>query len=209
VAVSVASPPLTGARADAEQLGAVRAVAEALRSLGHEVVDRELEYPPAGAAHILARYLRGIADQGRAMPHPERLARRTRGFVRIGAAIPPAAVARARAAAAADAEVLGRAFGDGVDAVLTPMFTRRPPRVGEFEGRSALATLVGEIRFVPFCGAFNHTGQPAAAVPAGAAADGFPLAAQLVGRPDGEETLLSLAAQLEAATAWPERRPPL
>jgi amidase len=209
VAVSVASPPLTGALADAEQLGAVRAVAEALRALGHEVVDRELEYPSAGAAHVLARYLRGIADQGRALPHPERLARRTRGFVRLGAAIPPAAVARARAAAAADAEVLGRAFGDGVDAVLTPMFTRRPPLVGEFEGRSALATLVGEIRFAPFCGAFNHTGQPAAAVPAGTAADGLPLAAQLVGRPDGEETLLSLSAQLEMATGWPDRRPSL
>lgn len=209
VAVSVAAPPLTGVWVDAEQLGAVRAVADALRSLGHEVVDRELEYPPAGAAHVLARYLGGIADQGRALPHPERLSRRTRGFVRIGAAIPASAVARARAAAAADAEVLGRAFGDGVDVVLTPMFTRRPPRVGEYEGRSALATLVGELRLVPFCGAFNHTGQPAASVPAPAAADGFPLAAQLVGRPDGEETLLSLSAQLEAALGWPDRRPAL
>ena len=56
---------------------------------------------------------------------------------------------------------------------------------------------------------WNHTGQPAAAVPVETAPDGFPVAVQLVGRTDGETTLLSLAAQLETDTGWLERRPPL
>jgi amidase len=87
------------------------------------------------------------------------------------------------------------------------MFTRRPPRVREFEGRSGARTLVGMVRFAPYAGTFNHTGQPAAAVPAGFAGDGFPRGAQLVAPPDGERVLLGLAAQLEAAQGWTDRRP--
>jgi amidase len=208
IALSVRTPPLTGVQADAEQLGAVQTVTAALRDLGHEVIERELEYAPALAANVISRYLRGIADMGRSMPHPDRLSRRTRGYLRIGGAIPMAAVTRARAAAAADGEALGRVFDRGVDLVMTPMFTRRPPLVGAYEGRSAVVALNGSIRFVPYCGAYNHTGQPAASVPAGFTPDGLPLAVQLVAPAHGEPVLLSLAAQLEEAIGWAERRPP-
>jgi amidase len=98
---------------------------------------------------------------------------------------------------------------DGVDLVLTPMFTRRPPAIGAYQGTSALRSLTGSVRFVPYCGVYNHTGQPAASVPAGLTSDGFPLAVQLVAPPHGEPVLLSLAAQLEGALGWPDRRPPL
>jgi len=209
IAVSVRTPPLAGVQADAEQRSAVERTAERLRELGHEVIEREVEYPPAGAANVLARYLRGITDAARAMPHPERLGRQTRGYVRMGSAIPPALVTRARAAAAADAAVINRVFEGGVDVVLTPMFTRRPPRVGAYEGRPALWSFAASVRFVPFCGAYNHTGQPAAAVPAGFTDDGFPLSVQLVAPPDGEAVLLALAAELEAAVGWPDATPPL
>ena len=39
--------------------------------------------------------------------------------------------------------------------------------------------------------------------------DGLPTAVQLAGRPADEGTLLSLAAQLEAARPWADRRPEL
>jgi amidase len=63
-------------------------------------------------------------------------------------------------------------------------------------------------RFVPFPGAWNMTGQPAASVPAGMSINGIPLAVQLVGRPDQEVTLLSLAAEIEELRPWAGRRPP-
>ena len=53
------------------------------------------------------------------------------------------------------------------------------------------------------------TGNPAASVPVGFARDGLPLAVQLVGRTDDEPTILSVAAQLERAQPWTERRPAL
>jgi amidase len=51
------------------------------------------------------------------------------------------------------------------------------------------------------------TGQPACSVPAGFAADGMPRAVQLISRPNDEATLISLAAQIEAARPWAEQRP--
>jgi amidase len=206
IAVSIETPPLTGVQADEEQRSGVRAVAEALRGLGHEVVEREIEYPITLGGNVLSRYLRGISDQVRSMPHPERLSRRTHGYRRIGSAIPDALLTRAKRAADDDERALAL---DGVDAIVTPMFTRRPPRVGEYDGRPAVWTFLGSVRFVPFAGPYNHTGQPAASVPATWTADGFPVGAQLIAARDGEPLLLSLAAQLERVLRWTDRRPPL
>jgi amidase len=207
IALSIAAPPLAGVKADAEQLEGVHAVADSLRELGHEVVERELDYSPAMAANVVGRYLRGLYDTRRALDHPERLSPTAKGVARMGAAVSGPLLARARAAEEDDARRINAVFDDGFDAALTPMFSRRPPRVGEFWNRGAAWTLTGSIRLVPWCGAFNHTGQPACAVPAGFAADGFPLSAQLVAPPDGEDVLLRLGAQLEARADWPAHRP--
>jgi amidase len=99
------------------------------------------------------------------------------------------------------------AIFEHADVVMTPMFTRRPPRVREFDGRRGLTTLIGMTRFAPYAGAFNHTGQPAVSVPAGFARDGFPLAVQLVGPPDSEALLVALSAQLEGVRDWAAQRP--
>lgn len=206
IAVSTKVPrPLT-VKVAPEQLQAVQDTAALLRALGHDVVERDPEYGMAFVS-VLARYLRGIHDAADAMPHPERLSRLTRGYARLGSRIPVAAVARARAAEAGDRERLNRVFADGFDVMLTPTFTRGQLRIGEYEGRGVQWTLNGTGRWVPHLGAFNHTGQPAAAVPAGFASDGLPLSVQLVGRPDDEPTLLSLAAQMEAERPWADRRP--
>jgi amidase len=64
-------------------------------------------------------------------------------------------------------------------------------------------------RFTPWTPIFNLTGQPAIAVPTGFGADGLPCSVQLVGRHGAEATLYSLAAQLEQARPWADRRPPI
>jgi amidase len=51
------------------------------------------------------------------------------------------------------------------------------------------------------------TGQPAISLPLAQGQDGLPLAVQVVGPPLGEGMLLSLAAQVEAAQPWADRRP--
>ena len=81
--------------------------------------------------------------------------------------------------------------------------------VGRWDGKGALRTVLGLSRTYAYTPVWNHTGQPAAAVPAGFTAGGMPRSVTLVGRPSAETTLISLAAQLEAERPWADRRPPV
>ncbi|MBE2319473.1 amidase [Solirubrobacter sp. CPCC 204708] len=205
VAISTGLPPI-GVSPDAEQLEAVAYAAAVLRELGHDVHEREFDWGLTMGNRILTRFVRGIGDMAVEIGHRDRLSRRARGLARLGVAIPPQAARAAAAQAAADAERMNRIF-DHADVVLTPMFTRRPPRVREYDGRGGARTLLSMTRLAPYNAAFNHTGQPAVSVPAGFTRDRFPRAVQLVAPPDGEARLVSLAAQIEKVTEWPAERP--
>jgi amidase len=63
--------------------------------------------------------------------------------------------------------------------------------------------------FAPWPAIQNITGQPAIALPVHVTAQGLPLGIQAVGRSGDEGTLLALAAQLEDAIGWRDRRAPL
>ena len=107
------------------------------------------------------------------------------------------------------AERINRIFAD-FDVLVTPTTGKPPVGAAEWEGMSALRTLLGNADAYPYTGIWNHTGQPSCSVPAPSVSDrGLPLGVQLIGPPDSEETLLSVAAQLEADVGWTARRPPL
>ena len=98
---------------------------------------------------------------------------------------------------------------DDVDVVITPGTAIGPSRIGAYQRRGAVATLMLVAQRVPFQAMFNGTGQPAAVVPWGLDEDGVPTSIQIVGRPFDEATLLSLGAQIEKARPWAQRRPPV
>ena len=203
--IAVSTKTTVPAPIDEEVRRGVAETAEALRSLGHEVIDADPPYGDIGT-NFVPRYFGGIAEDARSMPRPELLSRRTKGFARMGAPYRGAVIDRVRADEARHTARIGRIF-ESHDVVLTPVTAKPPVKVNRWEGLGALRTFVGMLLTYPYCAAWNATGQPAAAVPAGFTADGLPLSVQLVARPDGEATLLSLAAQLEAERPWADRRP--
>jgi amidase len=209
IALSTKAPPPLVARIGKEQRAAVEAAGALLRDLGHHVVVRDPDYPPAAIyGNFLPRYFRGIYNDVRVMPHQERLEKRTRNMARIGSLIPDGRMAKIRAAESALAERIQSIFHD-VDVVITPGNATGPSRVGAYQRLGGIASLLAVSQRVPFFEIWNLTGQPAAAVPWGLDGNGIPLSIQLVGRPNDEATLLSLGAQIEAARPWAQRRPPV
>src|SRR5436190_867047 len=103
------------------------------------------------------------------------------------------------------------AFFAEYDLLLTPALAERPLKIGDCTGYGddPMADLARSGRFTPFTSLFNVTGQPAISVPLGFGDDGLPTAAQLVAKPLGEDTLLQVAAQMEAALGKPAQIPGL
>jgi amidase len=101
------------------------------------------------------------------------------------------------------------ALWDEVDVLLTPGLATTAIAAEGGYGKSAPLAIDTAGRFTPFTAPFNLTGQPAIAIPAGFGSDGLPLSVQLVGRHGAEDTLYSLAGQIEAASPWADKRPPL
>jgi amidase len=103
------------------------------------------------------------------------------------------------------------ALWNDFDVVMTPAVAQRPVRIGEIDARGddLWADFRRSGEFTPYTALFNVTGQPAISLPLFHGEDGLPLGVQFAGRPADEATLLSLAAQLEAARPWADRRPEL
>ncbi|NMG37666.1 amidase [Chelativorans sp. ZYF759] len=118
------------------------------------------------------------------------------------------------------------------DAVLMPIIAHPPLAVGAMDARGAdeflekaldslrltrllrIDALFGQLMdkslwFTHWPAIQNVTGQPAIALPVHVTAEGLPLGIQAVGRPGDEETLFSLAAQMERQSGWLHRRAPL
>jgi amidase len=208
IALSTKVPTLP-VRVGKEELAAVDQAGALLRELGHDVVIRDPEYPlPAIYANFLPRYLRGISDEADAQAYPERLEARTRNVARLGSLFSDR---RMKAVRAAEERVSNRiqSIFDDVDVVVTPGTAAGPSRIGAYQHRGAVSTLLLVAQRIPYFPIWNLTGQPAAAVPWDFDGDGLPLALQLVGRPYDEATLLSLSAQIEGARPWAHRRPPV
>ncbi len=195
--------------------------AELLRSLGHEVVEAEPPWRQEGLSELFGMVfssqialsigysanVSGKGVEGVSAGDMEPMSWAIFSMIRkLGTLEQQSAVVRLQAFARRLV-----AWLSDYDALLTPALAERPLPLGTLDtaAEDPMSTFTRSGLFTPYTPVFNATGQPGIALPLYDGEDGLPLAVQLVGRPAGEERLLALATQLEAALPWAERRAPV
>ena len=101
-------------------------------------------------------------------------------------------------------------FHQTYDVWLTPTLGTPPVELGFIQStpEDPMLGFTRSAEFVPFTPIQNATGQPAMSVPLYRNEAGLPIGLHFAGRFGDEATLFRLAAQLEAAQPWAQRRPP-
>ncbi len=101
-------------------------------------------------------------------------------------------------------------FLDGYDVFLTPVLGSPPLEIGAIDQTLPWPELVELLTsYVAFTPLANFAGLPAMSVPLYWTNGGLPVGSHFLGRFGAEDTLLSLAGQLEAAKPWVDKKPPV
>ncbi len=206
----MAQAPL-GIPTDEACTAGARATAAALEELGHSV--EEVEVPTISEEMVppfIALTQGGLADYegvdwSAVEPH---IAHQRKASSELGA--------YDYVLAARTLELLSRRevarWGRDFDVLLTPTSAILPPVAGAILAAQHAAPdqpvfdVVASVSFTAFG---NVAGLPAVSLPLHWSDDGLPVGVQLVAGPWQDGALLALAAQLEQARPWAERRPPL
>lgn len=209
-----------GRRLDDDCVTAVRSAATMLEGLGHRV---ELAHPavladPAFTQRFMAMWSTmmavGIDTMGTMIGRElteddvEPVNWAQAQFAKQLSAV---SYAEALAAVAQFRRELQQWWNDGWDLLLTPTLAEPPAPIGAHDATAddPMAGMKRAARFIAFTPPFNTSGQPAISVPLHWNDDGLPIGVQLAAAYGREDLLLAVAAQLESAHPWADRRPPI
>ena len=198
---------------------AVRSAAALLESLGHHV---EHGFPAALSNRDFSRRFSALwsTNMGVAVQRIEsQLGRVTndddieavnRAQVEFAQSVSGVDYALALAANVEFRRAVQQWWANGWDLLLTPTLAEPPTLIGTFANDPAapMTPMVRAGAFVPFTPAFNASGQPAISLPMHWNSAGLPIGVQLVAAYGCEDVLLRVAAQVEYAHPWADRRPP-
>ena len=235
IGFSTASP--IGTPVDAQAVAAVMDAARLLESLGHHV--EEVALPVDGLSlakdFLLAWFCRQAAmvvelEQVHGIK-PAEFEPDTRAMAAVGRSVPATELLLSEARWNEHNRALAR-FHAQHDLWLSPVLASPPIAIGELATSKTLhilseivtslglsgvlrktalfeQTTINNLAWTPFTQLANLTGRPAMSVPLYWTPDGLPMGVQFVAALDGEALLLRLAAQLEQARPWFNRRPAL
>jgi len=206
-----------GCEVDPECVAAAESAARLCEELGHQVEETELSLPPEMIgeatrviifANLRASLDERLAELGREL-RPDDVEPTT--WLILRATSGQSATDYARAIRTLHA--LGRRveeFLETRDVILSPTMAVPPLPLGalSLSNPDVQAAVRQLTRTTGFTQLFNASGSPAMSVPLHWTAAGLPVGVQFAGRFGDEATLLRLAAQLEEARPWRQRRPP-
>ncbi len=213
IAFSSAAP--AGSAVDADCVRAVEETAKLLADLGHIVepgapafdIDSMLD----GWTKIFqANEVWAFEGLGKLLgrtPGPENTEANNLHLIEEGRKLSGADVVQALSDVHATTRDFAR-FYESWDVWLTPTLGSAPPPHGHlFADDDAEVFFERLMAFIPFTPIFNCTGNPAISLPLHWNDAGLPVGIHLGGRANDEATLFRLAAQLEEARPWRDRRP--
>ena len=203
---------------DPECVAGARKVADLLSDLGHDVQDGypdvlqlgswPLEVQPVVAVIMLREVERFGRMIGRPLTAADMEAQ-TWAYAEAGRTITGAQYAAGVDCVRERGREIEKWWEQGWDILLTPTMTNQTPLLGLFTPSTDDPYESLGMSASTFTVPFNISGQPALSLPLHWAADGMPIGVQIGGAYGREDLLLRLAAQLETAMPWADRRPPI
>jgi amidase/6-aminohexanoate-cyclic-dimer hydrolase len=216
--IAVTTRAWNGSPVDPECAAAAIDAARLCESLGHHVAEASpaIDEAARNAATrvIIGAHTRATLElRGQALgrePQPEDVETSTWSMAEYGRQVTASDYAKAIRVLHQAGRVVGRFFGE-YDVLITPTMCRPPHKLGVLaqshnDPHAYLEAILGTIAFTS---PFNSTGSPAMSVPLSWSRDGLPIGVQFAADFGDEATLFRLAAQLEKARPWAERRPGL
>ena len=216
--VAVQRAPLSGAAVHPDCIAAVDATAALLEELGHEVREDAPTYDTArmGPAFplLISANVQAAIDQYAATTGHEPGDGEIENVIRILAEDAHQKTAADMVRAIWAMHDTGRRvapFFETYDVLLTPVVATPPPPLGTLDTTTddVTAYLTAVFGFIPFTALSNIAGIPSMSVPLHWSDEGLPIGSHLVAGFGRDDLLFRLAAQLEEARPWADRRPPL
>ena len=214
--IALTTAPWNGQPVDPECAAAARVTATLCETLGHRVEEArpEIDAPALGLATriIIGANIR-TALEARAVVLGRELSaadveRVTWARAVDGCTYTAADYARAMGVVHRTGRVVARFFTEH-DVLLSPTLCQPPYPLGVLDmmSQASEAYLAAVLASVGFTSLFNAAGNPAISMPLAWSQAGLPLGVQFVAPFGDEATLFRLAAQLEVAQPWADRRP--
>ena len=180
---------------------ALKAVADCASNLGHDVSDSPWVPQPGYADAFLTLWKASAVSLDISLESRPLLEPITAYLIEQGEKLQAKDLARALNRLSLFEEHTLRAFADS-DVVLTPGLAVEAPRIGFYNYEDPMENFRQQVQVTPFSSFVNVCGLPALALPVLSTSERVPVGVQLIGKPGSEATLISLAAQLEAAIGW-------
>ncbi|GAA3184777.1 MULTISPECIES: amidase [Streptomyces] len=215
--IAVHTESWAGSYVDPEVARAVEETARVLEAAGHRVEHGTPSLTWEALLHAntvlwsssLAGSVAWIEALTGATAGPENLERTTWSCVEYGRRVDAVTLGTALTTLNTVSREVGRFFTE-YDLLLTPTLNTPAPPLGHLDANADLSAFEWTARIFDACSftsLFNQTGTPAISLPLAMSAQGLPIGVQLAGPACSEAMLLRVAAQLEKAMPWADRRP--
>ena len=233
--IGMTTRSLFGRETDPECVEATKSTAKLLEELGHHVEEVKLDIDRDRLVRAyLTQVGVGVAAEIDQMagwtgkrPKPEMFEPGTWFLRQVGLTLSALQLQEARDAVQDAGRAMAR-FHERYDLFLGPTLAHPPVRIGQLAIKPAERVGLAALRKMPVRAGiqkvlamlaktnfertpntqlFNQTGQPAISLPLHWSKDGLPIGVQLAAPMGGEDVLLRIAAQLEAARPWLQRTP--